>query len=67
MKLSAAKVICFCFFFDGNALFLPLDNVEKSKQILNNEHLPYVRADFDLPFNVVENRLKDEFLSVIRR
>ena len=53
--------------FDGNALFLPLDNVEKSKQILNNEHLPYVRADFDLPFNVVENRLKDEFLSVIRR
>lgn len=52
--------------FDGNALFLPLDSVEKSTFILNNDQLPCVKADFDLPFNVIEKKLKNEFLSVIR-
>lgn len=47
--------------FDGNALFLPLNEEKKANKILSDNQIPTVKANFDLPFDVLEKRIKNLF------
>lgn len=51
--------------FEDNALFLPLDSVEESRNILINTALPLIDDEMSLPFNILENRIED-FISHLR-
>lgn len=51
--------------FEGNALFLPLDNVGEARKKLNQDNLPMVKDDMEVPFNVLEQRIINEFLPAI--
>lgn len=42
--------------------YIPLDNEEKAKILFLKHDWKNVKADFELPFNDVEKRLRDEFL-----
>lgn len=44
--------------FEENALFLPLNDVNKSTSLLLERELPTIRENFDIPFEVVEQRIK---------
>lgn len=44
--------------FEGNALFLPLDNEEKARDMMNQRELPVVKEDMEVPFDVLEERMK---------
>lgn len=47
--------------FEDNALFLPLDSVEESRNILINTALPLIDDEMSLPFNVLEERIGELF------
>ncbi len=44
--------------FEGNALFLPLDNEEKAREMMSQKELPVVKEDMEVPFDVLEERIK---------
>lgn len=45
--------------FEGNALFLPLNNVDECRDLIENSPIPVVNDDFPIPFDVLENRVFD--------
>lgn len=47
--------------FDGNALFIPLHNNKVATEIIRNSKLPLIDKNIVLPFNVLENKLNNEF------
>lgn len=47
--------------FEGNALFLPLNDIEKCRMILLEKDLPKVKTDFSIPFDVMEQRIINLF------
>lgn len=49
--------------FEGNATFLPLDDISRARKDMANENLRIVRNDFDIPFHVMEERIKELFNS----
>lgn len=44
--------------FEGNALFLPLDDCEMARNKMAMRDYPFVKADFKLPFIEIEERIK---------
>lgn len=48
--------------FEGNALFVPLGNEEKAREMISQKDLPMVKEDMDVPFDVLEKRI-NVFLS----
>ena len=47
--------------FDGNALFLPLNEEMSATKMVANDKIPTVKANFELPFDVLEKRIKELF------
>lgn len=47
--------------FEGNALFLPLDNEKKARELLSNLDSLSIRSDFEIPFDVLQHRVQDAF------
>lgn len=47
--------------FDGNATFLPLNDISEAKKVLAENKLKMVNGDFPIPFNVMEERIKELF------
>lgn len=47
--------------FDGNALFLPLNDIERCRMMLLDKDLPEVKRDFSIPFDVMEKRIINLF------
>ncbi|MBQ8361086.1 MAG: glycosyltransferase family 4 protein [Bacteroidaceae bacterium] len=45
--------------FEENALFLPLNDVNKCTSLLLEQELPKIKENFNIPFEVVEQRIKD--------
>lgn len=43
--------------FDGDATFLPLNEVKQARKILEESKLKEVREAFEIPFNVLEGRI----------
>lgn len=48
--------------FEGNATFLPLRNADLAKSLLNMGCLSQVDTEFELPYDIIENRI-DKFLN----
>lgn len=53
--------------FDGNALFLPLDDELRARKMLEDDYLPQVSETMDVPFDVLEERIINEFLPSIEK
>lgn len=49
--------------FEGNALFLPLNNVEKAKAMIDHDNLPLVTENLIIPFDVLKERINSIFLA----
>ena len=47
--------------FDNNATFLPLNNVEEARKILLVDKNNEINNDFKIPFQVMEERIKELF------
>ena len=47
--------------FDGNALFLPLNEEYAASKMIMEDNIPSVKENFDLPFDVLEKRIKTLF------
>ena len=44
--------------FEGNAFFVPLGDEEKARLMMSQENLPTVKEDMEVPFDVLEERMK---------
>ncbi len=53
--------------FNGNALFLPLDNENEAMNMLNQDCLPMIDEKMNIPFDVVEERIVSILLPSIEK
>lgn len=51
--------------FGKNALFLPLDDEAKAREMIGVDNLPLVDEKMEVPFDVLEERINDVFLKNI--
>lgn len=51
--------------FDGNALFVPLENELEARRLIQQNQIPNVSENFVIPFDVLSNRLKKVFFPSI--
>lgn len=64
-KIILSDIAIFRETFDGNATFLPLNDLKKASEMLDLKDLTFISDDFSIPFNVIEERL-EHFLSDIK-
>lgn len=62
-KIILSDIAIFHETFEKNALFLPLDNVEICRNILqsNFDKMPSIKNDFDIPFSAIEKKIHSLF------
>ncbi len=53
--------------FDGNATFLPLNAPDEASVILNSQNFQVVKESFELPFDVLENRISSFIDSLLEK
>lgn len=53
--------------FEGNALFLPLNNDNEARNMLHKDSLPLVEEKMNIPFDVVEERIVNILLPSIEK
>lgn len=53
--------------FDGNALFLPLNNKTEAHKILLKDEFIEVDKVFEIPYDVLEERINNVFLPIINK
>ena len=51
--------------FEGNALFLPLKDEMKARRMIEDDIFPQVNEKMEVPFDVLEKRIVNDFLSII--
>lgn len=51
--------------FEGNALFIPLNDKEKASEMILYDELPEVSQGFKLPFDVLGDKVINEFLPYV--
>lgn len=56
-KIILSDIKIFHETFDNNALFLPLNNISRSQELLQNGIIPNIKPDFQIPFDDIEKKL----------
>lgn len=56
-KIILSDIKIFHETFENNALFLPLNDLEQSQKLLQNEAIPYINDQFKIPYKDIEKKI----------